>query len=92
VLNAIYPISIVLILMGLSHRLWKNNRYAYPLTIAATGCVSVVYALDTAGVPLGFLGTLFRKLPLYAMGFCWVSVAVGAIAASVAVNLLLPKK
>ena len=92
VLNAIYPISIVLILMGLSHRLWKNNRYAYPLTIAATGCVSVVYALDTAGVPLGFLGALFRKLPLYAMGFCWVSVAVGAIAASVALNLLLPKK
>ena len=92
VLNAIYPISIELILRGLSHRLWENNRFAYPLTIAATGCVSGVYALDTAGVPLGFLGTLFRKLPLYTMGFCWVSIAVGAIVISLVIHFFIPKK
>ena len=79
VLNAIYPISIVLILLGLSHGLWKSSRRVYPLTIGATGCVSVVYALDMAQVPLGILGSLIRKLPLYSMGFGWVSIAAAAL-------------
>ena len=75
ILNAIYPVAIVLILLGLSHRLWENNPYIYPLVVAGTGCVSVLYALDSAGLPLGFLTELFRMLPLYAEGFGWVSVA-----------------
>lgn len=91
VLNAIYPISIMLIVLGLSHKLWERNRYVYPLTIAATGCVSVVYSLDTAGVPLGFLGPLFRQLPLYDLGFCWVSVAAVAVVLSVVLSKLIKK-
>ena len=86
VLNAIYPISIVLILLGLSHKLWARNPYAYPVTVAATGLISVLYALDTAGVPLFFLGDLLRKLPLYSMGFSWVIFSLGGLA----VSLLLP--
>ena len=88
VLNAIYPISIVLILLGLSHKLWQNNRYVYPLVIAGTGCVSVLYALDKAGLPLGLLGKLCQALPLYAMGFCWVSVAVAMLLVSLLVQRL----
>ena len=79
ILNAIYPISIVLILMGLSHKLWHSNPLVYPLTIAAVGAVSVIYALDTAGFVLGPVTGLCRALPLYAAGFCWVCVAVAAV-------------
>ena len=92
VLNAIYPISIVLILLGLSHKLWQKNRYVYPVTITATGCVSVVYALDAAGLPMGFLGTLLRKLPLYSLGFCWVGVAAVAIVVSLVLSAVAGKK
>ncbi len=92
VLNAIYPVSIVLILLGLSHRLWKNNRFVYPVAIAATGLVSVLYALDAANVPLGFLAELLQKLPLYAMGYSWTYFAAGAILASLALNCFFPKK
>ena len=92
VLNAIYPISIVLILLGLSHELWKHNRFVYPVTIGATGCVSVVYALDAAGIPLGVLGKLLHKLPLYSMGFCWVCFAAGALVISIVLNLIPAKK
>ena len=92
VLNAIYPISIVLILLGLSHGLWKHNRFVYPVTIGATGCVSVVYALDAAGIPLGVLGKLLHKLPLYSMGFCWVCFAAGALVISIVLNLIPAKK
>ena len=88
VLNAIYPVSIVLILLGLSHGLWENNRYVYPLTVAGTGCVSVVYALESAGVPLGFLGKVFGMLPLYGPGFGWVSVAVSMMVVSLVLNAL----
>ena len=91
VLNAIYPISIVLILLGLSHKLWTKNKYVYPLTIGATGCISVVYALDTAKVPLGAFGELLRKLPLYSMGFCWVSIAAAALLISIGLHYLVKK-
>ena len=92
VLNAIYPVSIMLIVMGLSHRLWKNNRFAYPVTISATGVISVLYALDAASVPLGFVSQLLQKLPLYSMGFGWVLFAAGGLAVSLALMLCLPKK
>ena len=92
VLNAIYPVSIVLIVLGLSHKVWENNCYVYPLSITATGIVSVLYSLETAKVPLGFLGELLCKLPLYSMGFCWVCVAAGAVLMSVLLNFIFKKK
>ena len=92
VLNAIYPVSIVLILLGLSHRLWKQNSFVYPVTIGATACVSVLYAQDAAGVPLGALGNLLHKLPLYSMGFTWVLFAAGAVLLSLVLNLVSKKQ
>ena len=92
ILNAIYPISIVLILFGLSHRFWQGNRFVYPLVIGATGCVSAVYALDIAGIPLGVIGRLCRALPLYELGFCWVSVAAVALVVSLVLPLCIRKK
>jgi LIVCS family branched-chain amino acid:cation transporter len=62
ILNAIYPIAIVLIILGLSNKLWEKNRLVYPLTISATGIVSVIYAMDTSNIPLGAIADLFRKL------------------------------
>ena len=88
ILNAIYPVAIVLILLGLSHGLWTRNRFAYPLTVAGTGVVSVIYALDTAGIPLGALTTLCKRLPLYDMGYCWVSVAAAMLLLSVLLTAL----
>lgn len=88
VLNAIYPVSIVLILLGLTDKLWQNNPYVYPLTIGGTAVVSVLYSMDTAGVPLGLIGNLCHRLPLYSMGFCWVSVAVVMLLAGCLLKIL----
>ena len=77
---------ILLILLGLSHRVWKNNRFAYPLTVAGTACVSVGHALQTAGVPLGIVGRTFEKLPLYTDGFGWVWAAAGMLLVSIPVS------
>ena len=88
ILNAIYPVAIVLILMGLSHGFWQRNAYAYPLTAACTACVSVLYALDAAGLSLSFVSAALKRLPLYELGFGWVSVAALALAVSFALCAL----
>jgi len=89
ILNAIYPVSIVLILLGLSHDLWKGNRFAYPMTVAGTAAVSIAFALGDTGLPLGALGQLLHRLPLYRLGFGWVCVAAGMLLLSFGVNALL---
>lgn len=88
ILNAIYPVSIVLILLGLSHDLWKRNRFVYPMTVLGTAVVSTLYALSDAGVPLGALETALHKLPLYKLGFGWLCVAGGMLVASLVVGLV----
>lgn len=88
ILNAIYPVSIVLILLGLSHDLWKRNRFVYPMTVLGTAVVSTLYALSDAGVPLGALEAALHKLPLYKLGFGWLCVAGGMLAASLVVGLV----
>lgn len=71
VLDAIYPVSIVLILLGLSHGLWKNNAYVYPLVVGGTAVVSVVYAMDIPGLS----SLLSSAIPLYSAGYGWLCVA-----------------
>ena len=88
ILNAIYPVSIILILLGLSHDLWKRNRFVYPMTVLGTAVVSTLYALSDAGVPLGALETALHKLPLYKLGFGWLCVAGGMLAVSLVVGLV----
>ena len=92
VLNAIYPVSIVLILLGLSHDLWRRNPFVYPMTVLGTAAVSVLYALGDAEVPLGSLGQLLHRLPLYKMGFGWLGVALGMLALSLLVGALCKTK
>ncbi len=84
ILSAIYPMAIVLILLGLTHRLWAHNPYAYPLTVGAAGVVSILTTLHSLGLRLDFL----RVLPLHAQGFSWLPISAAALAASVAANWL----
>lgn len=88
ILNAIYPVAIVLILLGLSHNLWKNNRFAYPMTVAGTAAVSIAFALSDMGLPLGMLGGWLHRLPLYKQGFGWLSVAAVMLLLSLLANAL----
>ena len=92
VLNAVYPVAIVLILLGLSHGFWKDNPYVYPMTVSGTGVLSVLYALDEAGLPLGVMGGLLHKLPLYGLGFGWVWTAAGMLVLAFLAGVLSKEK
>lgn len=82
VLNAIYPVSIVLIILGLTDSLWKNNKFIYPWVITCTAVISVIYALDVLGFKLGLITSVAERLPLYSLGFGWVSIALPVLVIS----------
>ena len=92
VLNAVYPVAFVLILLGLSHGLWKVNPYVYPMTVSGTGVLSVLYALDEAGLSLGALDGLLSHLPLYSLGFGWVWTAAGMLVLALLAGVLSKEK
>ncbi|NMA58205.1 branched-chain amino acid transport system II carrier protein [Clostridium cochlearium] len=73
VLNAIYPIAIVLILLSMVGTFFHENSIVYISTIAFTGVVSILHALSGAGVKLGFIEQLLSNLPLYSQGLGWVT-------------------
>ena len=79
VLNAIYPMAIVLILLGLMDRWIGQRKYVYSLTICLVGIVSVVYSLKSLHIYLGFVSQLCEYLPFYKLGMGWVSVALVGI-------------
>ena len=84
ILGAIYPVSIVLILLGLFHH-WVDRRPGvYPVSILLTGVVSVLAALDGLGFCPGAVSAALAALPLAEQGLPWllpaaVGILVGAL-------------
>ncbi|GAB6168858.1 branched-chain amino acid transport system II carrier protein [Clostridium carnis] len=76
ILNAIYPIAIMLIVLGILNNLFKGNSTVYGLTILFTAIVSIVDALGQVGINLGFVTNMFSKLPLYSQGLGWLLPAL----------------
>ena len=81
-LSALYPVSIVFVIMGMAHRACDRLPLTWPWAIGATTVVSVATALRDAF----FTGTWlpFDALPLASLGFGWLlpalcGAAVGAI-------------
>ena len=77
VLNALYPVAIVLIALSFVPGL-EQRRRVYPLCIGCTAVQSIVAAL-----PLGPLSALANALPLAALGFGWVLPAAAGLLAGI---------
>lgn len=85
-LNALYPVSIVFVIMGMAHRACDRLPLIWPWAIGATAIVSIATALRDAffaGIWLPF-----DALPLASLGFDWLLPAlcgavVGAIFSSI---------
>lgn len=91
VLNAIYPIAIMLIVLGMMNKLFNGNTIAYRLTILFTGVVSIVDALGQVGIRIGVVTRLFEKLPLYSQGLGWVVPAMLGLILGLILNLVKVK-
>ena len=79
VLGAIYPVAIVLIALACLHPLLGRFSRVYPVTIAFTGVVSVLAALDSVALIPKTLASGLRMLPFYANGLGWLVPAVVGI-------------
>ena len=77
VLNALYPVAIVLITLSFVPGL-EQRRRVYPLCIGCTAVQSIAAAL-----PLGALSALANALPLAALGFGWVLPAAAGLLAGI---------
>ena len=86
VLNIVYPVSIVLILLGLTDTLWQDHPYVYPFTVLGTAVFSVLHTLDTLGITFGVFSDVLKMIPLYSSGFGWVIVACGMMLVSIVVE------
>lgn len=86
VLNAIYPESIVLIILGLTDKLWKDNKYVYPLVVGGVTVVAVIHALEGININIPLLTNLTKLLPLYKLDFAWLSVALVLLVLSILIN------
>lgn len=74
VLNAMYPISIVLIILSFLFPDGVRLRSVYVCGVFLTGAASVLLALEQSG--LGFTKSFLSKLPLYAIGLGWIGPAI----------------
>lgn len=86
VLNAIYPVSIILIVLGLTDKLWVNNRFVYPVVVAGTAVISIIHAAETALQGFGIEFTFLHSIPLYKEGFSWVIVAAVMLVLAYIIN------
>ena len=82
-MNAIYPISIVLMIMGLCDRWLYRYPYVYPIVIYTVLIESIVSSLESVGLKLGILTEIFHVLPLYDLGLGWVILVPAAMLAAI---------
>jgi len=76
ILNAIYPVAIMLITLSFFHRWLEKRPAVYAMGILFTGVVSVLYAAnDVLGKPLAFLDAV----PLAAQGLAWILPGLAGI-------------
>lgn len=90
ILNAIYPVSIVIIILGLCDKYISENKYIYKLCIYSTTVISIIYAIDQI-VNLGVLTNILSYIPLYNNGFGWVIVSCFMFVVGVIINLIFKK-
>ena len=83
VLDAIYPVAIVLIVLAFLGAFTSRWPAMFPLSILFTGIVSVAYALEKSKVVIPFLTQATTFLPGYGAGLGWIVPALVGMAAGV---------
>lgn len=94
-LVAIYPIAIVLIVLGLLSLAYKHLltlRALYPSVVLATGVFSVLAGLEAFGLRVPVLSDFADTLPFAANGLEWLLPAVVGAAAGVVLSRIGVRK
>lgn len=76
VLIVVYPLTIVLVLLAIFHRLFNGSRSVYVGSMLAAGLVSIYDGLKSFGLEVGVITEVFTRLPLYNDGLGWLFPAL----------------
>lgn len=80
VLNAIYPLAILLIFLSCIHQWIAKDPLVYPIAAVFCGVSSLVSVLDSVGAVIPCVTGVFRMIPGYQAGFCWIiPTAIGGV-------------
>jgi LIVCS family branched-chain amino acid:cation transporter len=75
ILNAMYPIAIVLVILGLLDNKLKGHENVYKMSILFTGIVSIIYSLSSAGFDIPYISKLITSIPP-CTDLCWIIPAL----------------
>ena len=95
VLQAIYPVAIVLIALGLCHRWLASFRLVYPAAILCTGVASVLMVLthpQALNLSIPLLKEWVSLLPFYQAQLAWVVPALAGAAAGMILSRIVPDR
>lgn len=92
VLNAIYPVAIVLIVLALVHRWIRRFPYIYQSTVLFTATVSIVSSLMNSRIRIPVISGYVEKLPFYDAGLEWLVPAVAGAAVGILLSAVQKKE
>ena len=75
VLLAIYPASLVLIVLALLDKYIKGSSTVYRFAIYPTVVISIIHTLDKINIEIPMASSLVKKLPLQSADLGWLSAA-----------------
>ncbi|MFL0250523.1 branched-chain amino acid transport system II carrier protein [Clostridium neuense] len=72
VLNAIYPMAIVLMVMFLLNNLFNGSKCVYAFGMLFTSIFSIIDSLNQALLKIDSITAVFNYIPLYSKGLGWI--------------------
>ncbi|MDD3224482.1 MAG: branched-chain amino acid transport system II carrier protein [Clostridium sp.] len=76
ILNAIYPMAIILMIMFLCNNLFNGSKYVYQFGMLFTSVFSIVDSLNGAVFNFSAVTNTFKYIPLYDKGLGWLLPAL----------------
>ena len=92
VLGAIYPVCILLILLGICHHWIEKLPLIYPVSVLFTGVISILTMVRDLGWAGKALDPFFELLPLNSQGLPWLLPALAGIALGALLSVAGRKK
>lgn len=75
ILLAIYPVSLVLIILALIDKYIESSSIVYKITVYPTIAISIIHTLNKMGIKVPVITSLMEKLPLNNADLGWLSVS-----------------
>ncbi|KAB0580568.1 branched-chain amino acid transport system II carrier protein [Campylobacter sputorum subsp. sputorum] len=72
VLIALYPITIVLIILALINNFINSSKLIYRTCVYVAVIMGIVNGFDAAGIKIPMISEVFAKIPFYDIGLGWI--------------------